>query len=461
MSLSHEPASLPSHHLTEAFNHLQKSLNTQLKRAQQRELFEGIEKAVHAAFMEAERAALAAMLASYDIDLPVLTIGNKTYRRVLHSEKNYTSVAGKIRVKRTRYRLPGTTISISPLECRAGIVESSWTPNAAKQAMLVVSQLTPYDAADLFSELGAMQPSKSSLDRLPKKLGLQWEKQQTEFELQLRQQFEIPKEAVALAVSLDGVLIPMQGAVVMPGDSRYEEASCGSVTYYDDQGEPLVIRRYGCMPEHKKMTLKNFLQQEVEYALAQRPELTLIKVADGAKDNWTFLDGALAVGTSVLDFYHAAEHLKKAFEIIYGVKSLKASSAFVKYRHILRHDENGIQKIIAHLRYQLSKQPGKASLKTELNYFKNNKHRCHYAELAASNLPIGSGIVEATCKALVSQRLKRSGMCWKEVGGQAILTFRGLLLSNLFNQGWDLLMATYQKNISLPDNVVLWQKQAA
>ena len=44
---------------------------------------------------------------------------------------------------------------------------------------------------------------------------------------------------------------------------------------------------------------------------------------------------------------------------------------------------------------------------------------------------------QATCKTLVSQRLTCSGMCcWKEEGGQAMLTFLGLLLSNLFDIGW-------------------------
>lgn len=456
MPLSHEQTSLPSNNTLEALHNLEHTLKMQLSQAQQGVSFESIEISVHAAFMAAERAALSEILESYDIDLPALMLNGQIYRPVLRGEKNYTSVAGTIRVNRTRYRATQSEASICPLESRAGIIEHSWTPNAAKQAMFAVSQLTPYDAADLFKELGAMQPSKSSLDRLPKKLSQQWGKQQAEFESKLRQTFEIPEEAVALSVSLDGVLIPMQGRVVIPGDSRYEEASCGSVAYYDDQGKPLAVRRYGCMPEHKKITLKDFLQQEVEHALKQRPELTLIKVADGAKDNWSFLDKTLATGTSVLDFYHAAEHLKKAFEVIYGIKSLQASAHFAKYRHILRHEKQGVQKIIAHLRYQCKKYPKKETLKTELNYFKNNRHRCNYAVLADANLPIGSGIVEATCKTLVSQRLKRSGMCWKMQGGQAILTFRGLLLSQLFDEGWDLLKATYQQDIPLLENVILF-----
>ncbi|MCP5008226.1 MAG: ISKra4 family transposase, partial [Planctomycetes bacterium] len=103
-------------------------------------------------------------------------------------------------------------------------------------------------------------------------------------------------------------------------------ASCGSITFYDGKGEALATRRYGRMPERKKMTLKSFLTKEVEYALKCNPELQLVKVADGARDNWAFLEEELPDGISVLDFYHAAEHLKKAFEAAYGVDSQNANT---------------------------------------------------------------------------------------------------------------------------------------
>ena len=38
--------------------------------------------------------------------------------------------------------------------------------------------------------------------------------------------------------------------------------------------------------------------------------------------------------------------------------------------------------------------------------------------------PIGSGVGDAACKTLVTQRLKGSGLAWPMAGGQAILTLR-------------------------------------
>ncbi len=132
--------------------------------------------------------------------------------------------------------------------------------------------------------------------------------------------------------------------------------------------------------------------------------LQLVKVADGALDNWRFLEEELPKGLSVLDFYHAAEHLNKAFEMAYGVDSQNANTEFFKYRTILRHDLRGIDKVIRKLKALVKENPKKKLLKTELNYFKSNKHRCRYEELSAKHFPIVSGIVEATCNTLVSQR---------------------------------------------------------
>ena len=44
--------------------------------------------------------------------------------------------------------------------------------------------------------------------------------------------------------------------------------------------------RLARMPEKHKATLKDTLSEEIAAVLEQRPDLTLVKLADGAKDNW-------------------------------------------------------------------------------------------------------------------------------------------------------------------------------
>ena len=96
-----------------------------------------------------------------------------------------------------------------------------------------------------------------------------------------------------------------------------------------------------------------------------------------------------------------------------------------------------------------------------LRYFQRNRNRMRYADTQARHLAIGSGIVEADCKTLVTQRLKRSGMHWRRADGQAILTLRALLQSSRFDRAWALLCETYRHEVMVPDNFVTFPRMRA
>jgi hypothetical protein len=57
-----------------------------------------------------------------------------------------------------------------------------------------------------------------------------------------------------------------------------------------------------------------------------------------------------------------------------------------------------------------------------------------YARALKSLYPIGSGVIEAACKTLVTQRMKCAGMHWNINGGQGVLTARGLIQSEQFDK---------------------------
>ena len=65
-----------------------------------------------------------------------------------------------------------------------------------------------------------------------------------------------------------------------------------------------------------------------------------------------------------------------------------------------------------------------------------------YAEYQLRGLPIGSGLVEAACRTLATQRLKRSGMSWRD-GKQPMLTIRSLQQSNRWPAAWALLSSHF------------------
>ena len=121
---------------------------------------------------------------------------------------------------------------------------------------------------------------------------------------------------------------------------------------------------------------------------------------------------------------------------------------------MLRDEHDGVEKVIRALTYLRDRHPRRTALATELGYFRQRRRRRRYAERKAQGLPIGSGVVEAACQTLVTQRMKRSGMRWRHDGGQAILTLRALVQSDRFDHGWRLLAQCYRADIAAPDNVV-------
>ena len=59
-----------------------------------------------------------------------------------------------------------------------------------------------------------------------------------------------------------------------------------------------------------------------------------------------------------------------------------------------------------------------------INYFLNNVERMAYDQYRAMGFPIGSGIVEGSCKLVVGRRFKGNGMRWKLKDNESVLKTR-------------------------------------
>ena len=262
---------------------------------------ERFEQELHEHVMAIERDVLADELSRYDVTTDEVTVDGIAYRRCLESTQTYLSAAGPVPVTRHLYRPAGRgTKSICPFEWRAGIVGGLWTPRAARHGAFVMAHLTPREGAALFAELGGMQPCRSTLDRLPKMLSACWETKREVWEETLRARETVPAEAAVLAVSLDGVMAPMTTVApeeeLVPAEPvpaeptssatrRSREASCGTVSLSNEEGDRLSTVRYGRMPARKKATLCEQLEAECQNMLARRPDLTVVKLADGAEEH--------------------------------------------------------------------------------------------------------------------------------------------------------------------------------
>ena len=85
-------------------------------------------------------------------------------------------------------------------------------------------------------------------------------------------------------------------------------------------------------------------------------------------------------------------------EAAYGKGSATAVAKYQEYKSLLKNEMGGIEKVINTLKYHSQKKPKNERLKTELHYFRNNRHRMQYAQALKSHYPIGSGVTEAACK---------------------------------------------------------------
>ena len=142
-------------------------------------------------------------------------------------------------------------------------------------------------------------------------------------------------------------------------------------------GERLKTLYLGRMPESGKLTLKAQLASEVAHIRRARPEIGIVAIADGAADNWTFLE-TLSPETEVIDFWHACEHLQTASD------HAVAPGWFERYREVLRHDPCGVDKVIRALRHlRDSAKPDRAEIERELAFFRKHRQRMRYHALKA------------------------------------------------------------------------------
>lgn len=431
--------------------------------------FERFERELHEHVLAIERECLGAELARYDVTAEEIEVAGVVYRPALTSPETYLTAAGPVTVTRQLYRPAGRgSKSVCPLELRAGIIAGYFTPRAARQAAFVTAHLTPGESEAVFDELQGMQPSRSNLDRLPKALSPRWEAQRQAWEAALRAQETVPPEAAVLALSVDGVMAPMKGGDHRPkraqpgkhasGPAGNREVGCGTVVLYNAHRERLQTVRYGRMPEHKKVTLQRQLAAEAASILALRPDLLRVRLADGAEDNWRLLaevernlPAPPQPSPEIVDFYHACDHLKEGCDAAWGESTARGKAEFERLKTLLQEAEDGADQVIRVLKYQRDRARGRKRerLDTQLTYFRNQRPRMHYADYLRRGLPIASGVMEAACKTLVTQRMKRSGMAWTPTGGQAILTFRSLIQSNRWSSAWALLSADFRQTVAV------------
>jgi hypothetical protein len=129
----------------------------------------------------------------------------------------------------------------------------------------------------------------------------------------------------------------------------------------------------------------------------------------------------------IADFYHVAEHLGDLAKAWNPGDPEAAKDLAGGWCHTLKH-EGGVAAL-AELKALDRGGRSEAALEVHrqvTQYIDNHVDRMDYPGYQAAGWQIGSGHIEAACKTVVNERLKRSGMRWGEEGADAVCHLRAL-----------------------------------
>jgi hypothetical protein len=160
----------------------------------------------------------------------------------------------------------------------------------------------------------------------------------------------------------------------------------------------------------------------------------LIILGDGAAWIWNLATQHFPEATQIVDLYHAREHLHdlaRLLEFMLGDRRQDWLAA-----RLDELDNGDIAAICAAARTFPLTGSKAGELDTALGYFEHNACRMRYAHFRELGMFVGSGAVEAGCKAIAAQRCKLSGMRWSLAGAYGILTLRCLQASDRWNETW-------------------------
>jgi hypothetical protein len=160
-------------------------------------------------------------------------------------------------------------------------------------------------------------------------------------------------------------------------------------------------------------------------------------IGDGAEWIWNIADDHFPGAVQIVDIFHARQHLWDV------ARKLNPGQEAGQKRRMAFHqdellDEGRIEELVAALR-AIDSLPSELleKIRTEADYFDNNKERMRYPGFRAQHLFIGSGVIEAGCKTIIGSRCKQSGMFWTVRGANAILALRCCHFNGRFEDYWE------------------------
>ena len=364
-------------------------------------------------------------------------------------EKRYASrpttgdtLFGPVTLRRNYYT-DGQGRGRVPLDQALGIVEGC-TPALAR-LMCRAGAMEPYEAAaQSLNECAGLASNARRVQRIVNRLGppmAQWPRPSSEV--------SPPSADPVFYVEGDGTGIPVRPEETVgrngqqagqPAKTRAVKLGCVfTQTKEEEEGKPIrdpQSTSYGAP-----------LQPAAEFGALLRTEARkrglaracwVVFLGAGAAWVWELARVNFPMAVFILDFFHAAEHLKSLAQALWGEDTEPSKTPLERWAKRLKEQPDGLDTVLREARQSLPRRGKRrgAALK-QIAYFESNTDKMRYAEYLARGLFIGSGVVEAGCKTVIGRRLKQSGMFWGVSGAQNVLAIRCLLENRQFGLFWD------------------------
>jgi hypothetical protein len=383
--------------------------------------------------------------------------------------QDVASTFGKVRLWRVGYRPTHKTgdPAIFPLAQQLGIVAGA-TPALAERAAYYQAEAGATQRRTLqrlkhdHGVDWGVKKLRQVIDRVAQAMAAERHEVQVDKLLQWLEQAwsSKGKNKPVLSIGRDGISL----GVPIRGGTIFEVASAGTVTVLDRRGQRVGTVYLAYMPESKQGTMSQQLTRLVQEALQrwQRPLPRLCYVTDAGDNETAYYatvlrrmrhprTGQRLEWTRVLDFYHATERLWKMADALFG--SGPAAKCWARRMQKLLKKPNGIRRVlnsaaVLRSRHQLTRA-GKKEFNKAYSYLRQRTKYMRYAAYKKVGIPCGSGVTEAACKTIYTQRLKLSGMRWKKAGAQTILNLRVVLLSGVWTKAYQRVLDNVE-NVKVP-----------
>lgn len=179
-----------------------------------------------------------------------------------------------------------------------------------------------------------------------------------------------------------------------------------------------------------------------------------IALVDGEAKLTELLHTNLSEFEIIRDIVHVKEYLWDAAHVFYS-EGDKEAQVWVseRFEKLLRGQvKNVIMELNTFCKKAIRSKTKKKALKRVITYLENGQEYMKYDRYLAEGYPIGSGVIEGTCKNLINDRCEHSGMHWSVKGANAMLSLRSIHINKLDEDYWR--FNTEQERVRLYSKII-------